>query len=411
VRFLVGLGLVGLALVNSAPALSDREALEPGMKWRVVTGSSKIDWINRLIQTRDGAIVAVGFLGRDPDAKALERWTATAIKYSLDGKYIWSRDFATPGMNAFWSVCEASGGQLVIGGFSSSAPSVAYDARLTVLSENGVQITAKTFGGPKDDRATDVLITRDGGYLLIGQTESFGAGERDVFLVKTDSRGSEKWQKTYGGPGMDRGFAAVETNDGGFVVIGTTGSESKIVGLVFKVDKDGGQIWWRTLPADHNVVFHAVNLFPDGRLLITGYTNSWDSKETDFLAVTLSPQGDISRIETLGGAAEEHGITAADDRKGGAWLAGYSKSFGDGAWHSTLAHIRPDGSFEPGVIALNLNTESFATTAATLSDGDLVVGGYARTGGPTSSVNLMLMRIDPDKANRVTENVSVKRVQ
>src|ERR1700759_956253 len=201
---------------------------EVGVRWSISSGGPKIDWVNRIIRTRDGNIVSVGFKGRDPDPKAAERWTAVVEKYTLNGKLIWTHDFATNGMNAFWAVHETDPSQLIAAGFATSAVGAEYDARLTLLGADGREVFAKNYGGAKDDRATDVLITPDGGYLLVGQTESFGAGERDVFLVKTDKDGNEQWRKAYGGPGMDRGFAAVATADGGYVVIGTTGSEAKI---------------------------------------------------------------------------------------------------------------------------------------------------------------------------------------
>jgi hypothetical protein len=400
-----------VVLTTSTTHVQGTAALEAGVKWRVMIGGSNDGWINRVIQTHDGGIVAVGYTGRDRDPRVPERWTAIALKYSADGGVVWSRRFQTKGMNAFWAVRESANGNLVVGGFSSEVVGAAYDARLTVLRADGQPILERSFGGPKDDRATDVLITRDNGYLLIGQTESFGAGERDVMLVKTDESGTQKWLKTYGGPGMDRGFAAVETQDGGFVIAGVTGSEAKSDGLILKVDADGNQLWRQTLSADHNVIPHFINLLANGNLLVTGYTDSWNSGATDFLAVTLSARGEILRIDTLGGAKKDHGITAGDDLRGGLWLAGYSKSFGAGAWNATLAHVNSDGSFEPKVDVLDRAEDSYATTMVALRGGDLIVGGYARISSEDQSRSPILMRLNPNQSIWSTANLVEKRVQ
>ena len=81
-----------------------------------------------------------------------------------------------------------------------------------------------TLGGKHRDRGINLLQTRDGGYALIGYTSSLGAGQEDVYLVRTDSRGEVLWSKTYGGADEDNGWAILETEDGGFVIFGFTSS-------------------------------------------------------------------------------------------------------------------------------------------------------------------------------------------
>src|SRR5690554_4373383 len=58
----------------------------------------------------------------------------------------------------------------------------------------------KTYGGTGNDLASEVHVTKDGGYVIIGVTESYGAGDGDAWLIKTDSEGNEEWNKTFGGP-------------------------------------------------------------------------------------------------------------------------------------------------------------------------------------------------------------------
>ena len=74
---------------------------------------------------------------------------------------------------------------------------------LTLLILTPISLLAQgwqsTFGGSNDDVARDVLQTNDGGFVLVGYTQSFGAGNADVFLVKTDAQGNEQWSQTYKG--------------------------------------------------------------------------------------------------------------------------------------------------------------------------------------------------------------------
>ena len=82
----------------------------------------------------------------------------------------------------------------------------------------------KTYGGTAAERAFSVVATSDGGYALVGTTDSFGAGEDDFWLVKTDASGNMEWNKTYGGTGDDQAWSLVETSDGGYIIAGSTDS-------------------------------------------------------------------------------------------------------------------------------------------------------------------------------------------
>jgi predicted secreted protein len=82
----------------------------------------------------------------------------------------------------------------------------------------------KTFGGSGDDYGHSAQETSDGGYVIAGATGSYGAGSADVWLIKADSSGSMAWNKTFGGSGNDYGHSVQETSDGGYIIAGTTDS-------------------------------------------------------------------------------------------------------------------------------------------------------------------------------------------
>jgi hypothetical protein len=82
----------------------------------------------------------------------------------------------------------------------------------------------KTFGGSGNDHGHSVRQTSDGGYVIAGSTYSYGAGNADVWLIRVDSSGNTAWDKTLGGSNSDYGWSVQQTSDRGYIIVGYTDS-------------------------------------------------------------------------------------------------------------------------------------------------------------------------------------------
>jgi hypothetical protein len=120
-----------------------------------------------------------------------------------------------------------------------------------------------------------VQQTQDGGYIIAGQTCSYGAGDGDLWLVKTDAKGDTVWTGTFGGTKLDWGSSAQQTQEGGYIVAGTTGSygAGDDVWLV-KTDANGGMVWSRTFGGANLDWGNSVQQTQDGGYITVGYSGA-----------------------------------------------------------------------------------------------------------------------------------------
>ena len=151
---------------------------------------------------------------------------------------------------------------------------------------------AGLFGGSGYDRPNSVVQTADGGYAVAGYTWSFGAGGCDYWILKLDGSGAVQWQKTYGGEADDQAISVQRTPDGGYVVAGET--QSYGAGdwdiWVVKLSEGGGVQWQKTYGGQGTDTSSAEPIQPtsDGGYVVTGRTTSYGAGEGDFWVLKLA---------------------------------------------------------------------------------------------------------------------------
>ena len=167
-------------------------------------------------QTSDGGYIVAGY-EYDP-------WgdDAFLIKTDAKGNIIWAKTYGGTGWDEAYSVQQTSDGGYIVAGWTRSFGAGRNDIFLIKTDAKGNIIWAKTYGGTSSDYANSVQQTSDGGYIVAGETRSFGAGRNDIFLIKTDANGNVQWAKTYGGTSSDYANSVQQTSDGGYIVAGWT---------------------------------------------------------------------------------------------------------------------------------------------------------------------------------------------
>jgi hypothetical protein len=163
------------------------------------------------------------------------------------------------------------------------------DAWLLKLDRYGTEQWNKTYGGYKWEEALSIIQTSDGGYAIAGRTYSYGAGSSDFWLVKTDCYGNEQWNKTFGCDKEDEASSIIQTSDGGYVIAGQTksfGADSSD-GWLVKTDCYGNEQWNTTFGGyDHDGVRSVIQT-SDGGYVIAGWTGSYASGNCDAWLIKL----------------------------------------------------------------------------------------------------------------------------
>lgn len=189
----------------------------------------------------------------------------------------------------------------------------------------GASVTGWTrnYGGMDSDYATALVEASDGGYAIAGYTESFGAGNDDFWLIKTDSVGNLEWNQTYGGPGSDRAYSLVQTSDGGYALAGwtTSGDESYDFWLV-KTDAQGNMEWNQTYGgADYEAARSLVET-SDGGYAMAGETRVVGTGGSDFWLVRTDESGNMLWNQTYGGSGHDVAYSLIQTSDGGFAMGG-----------------------------------------------------------------------------------------
>lgn len=307
-------------------------------------GGLNVDYNYAMINGSDGGYIMAGHT-LSFGAGATDAWI---VKVDVEGNHEWNCTYGGMGSDVAISIITTPDGGYAGIGLTESYGSGDYDAWLFKIDNVGQIQWNQTYGGPAMDYGSSVVLTPDGGYVICGYTESFGLGVRDVYLIKTDDSGNMLWNKTYGGYNSERGSSIILTADGGFLLIGLT--ETSSVGSqdiwIVKTDSNGNQLWNRTIGGSNNDFPYAGIPSLDGGFLITGLTESFGAGSSDAWLVKIDQNGFHEWNRTFGGSALDYTTTIIPAHDNGYVLAGRTTSFGEGGQDMWLIKTNSFGELE-----------------------------------------------------------------
>ncbi|RDC62761.1 T9SS type A sorting domain-containing protein [Adhaeribacter pallidiroseus] len=336
--------------------------------WDKTFGGSSNDYLQTAQQTSDGGFILGGAtnspVSGDRSFTASSQYDYWLVKINASGDKVWDKSYGGTGNDHLKSICPTRDGGYILAGSSNSTASgrASYnktsgsrgeqDYWIVKIDAAGNKQWDKTYGGSSYDFLQVVQPTSDNGYILAGHSYSPKSGEKsdggnqygDFWLVKIDASGNKQWDKTYGGNQEETLKTCLLTNDGGFLLAGSSNSSSSgeksgdSKGLsdfwVLKTDANGNKQWDRTFGGANNDYLQGAANTPDKGFILGGTSTSPAGQDkssspkgsADFWILKISASGTKKWDKTYGGDSYDnlHHLLSLDN--GNCLLSGTSAS-------------------------------------------------------------------------------------
>lgn len=399
---------VVLVLIFSLKATYSQSNL---IEWQGTYGGSSAEGARSIIQTLDGGYISIGSTySIDGDVTGNHGdYDVWIVKTDANGVLIWQKCLGGSDTDLGYSIIQNSDSSYVLLADSKSVDGDVSgnhgfgDFWVVKLDVNGSIIWQHSYGGNSYDRPQKIEKTIDGGFIAVGRTTStdsinvtgyHGFGGYDAWVVKIDSLGAIQWQKCFGAPGDDRFQDVSSTNDGGFLAVGWTNSNSDDVSgnhggnfdcWVVKIDSIGNIQWQRCFGGSGDDRAESIQNTNDGGFIFAGRTNSSNGDVTvtgstiDYWVVKIDNSGNINWQKRVGGSLSDYAYSIRSTSDGRYIVAGNSNSMdGDVSGHHSLNDywvLKLDSANIYWQISLGGSSDEYTYSALQASDGGYIVTG------------------------------------
>jgi hypothetical protein len=326
-----------------------------------------IGYMSKNASNKDIYFLKVDTCGREKLSRTyggLQDDIATAIIETNSGNFAIAgntRSFGAPGNNAYFmkasgpvfattlgraigdtlddnaeSLQQTSDLGYIVAGSTKSKGAGNYDMMLQKFNGTGTPTWSRTYGGFQDDQGYAVRQI-SGGYVIAGSTKSFGAGNNDVYLIRTNASGNVIWSRTYGNVASDIGYDIRQTLDGGFILVGKTRNSNPSGNslddiLLIKISYAGNLQWSKAYGGLQDETGESIQQLTDSSYVIAGYTKSFGNGNWDAYLFKVNKSGSVIWARTFGGTGEDKAFSLERTNDNGFLLCGHSNSFGAGGF-------------------------------------------------------------------------------
>jgi hypothetical protein len=260
-------------------------------EWEKTFDKDENDEAYSIIQTKDEGYAVAGSTG----VRVWRETNCWVIKLDAKGNMEWENNFGETGWDEIYSIIQTKDGNFITTGCVWSKGAGRGDVRVAKLNKRGDLVWDKTFGGSENDEAYSIIQTNDGGCAVTGFTVLEDTGDRDFWVIKLDKDGYKVWDRTFGGTSEDWANSIIQSKNGNYMVAGWTKSmgAGKTDVWIVKLDKRGNLIWDKTFGGSENDEAHSIIQTEDGGYAVVGWTKSKGAGNADVWVIKLDENGNL----------------------------------------------------------------------------------------------------------------------
>lgn len=311
--------------IGDVDALTLKTDAQGQILWSFTYGTPNYDNPEIAIQTFDHNMVFAGRTNVQPGS-------TSALIYKLDsaGNVLWSKVFGLNSNTGFVSLIETSDhGYAAVGNIPTAI-------LLVKTTANGDTLFTRKYDGAGAEFGASLFQLPDSGFLICGrqQTTTGGNLESDGILLRTDASGNITWTKSYGDSLWEEFTSVQPTNDGGFIITGSTvtfGAGNFDI-LLMKTDSTGDILWTKTFGGAESDASYDIHVNPDDSYVLSGYTESlgYGHRGIDSSNVFLlktNNVGDLVWMQVYGDGLQDEAFRSNKANDGGYLISGFTRNY------------------------------------------------------------------------------------
>lgn len=364
----------GFLLAGSIWARNSRDVLlirvddNGRILWNHIIGDPGIQIAASVIECDSGGFAILG-----STLSSTLDYDALLIRIDSDGNLLWSHSYGARDSDRGNSLLECSDGGFAFAGFTANYGVNQTDFWLVRTDAEGNSLWNRTYGGNDYDICYSMIHSDSDGFVLAGTTESFGAGNEDVWMICTDSEGSVVWQQMFGGYREDICRQIIRNQNDGYILMGTTQQTANLVEDAFAIAThlDGTEIWNTSYGGNTKNTGNSITKCLDGGYAITGSVLEWENGQvvTNLYVTRLNSEGTFLWKKSYGGFDLEVGWSIIQTFNGDFVIAGATGSFAVGgmdAWLLRIPDVAPPVFENRDTGSPNFHLMIFGTVLATV---------------------------------------------
>lgn len=369
-------------------------AQAPDTLWTTTLGGEDDERGKAIIQTVDGGCALTGFT-YSSGAGWNDIWL---VKTDSVGNMEWERTYG--GRSNDWGsdIKQTSDHGYILSGSTKSFGAGGWDAILIRTDASGDTLWTKTYGGTGNDFARALDLTSDGGYVITGETTSFGANVWDAWIVKTDSSGNVMWDTIIDAGELDEVYSIQQTVDDGYILTGAK-FRGDYVWLI-KLDPCGEIEWTKSFDFDYWQCGYSVQQTFDGGYVLCG---AFGNLQYDIFVIRIDQSGNILWTQTYGGDLEDRAVCIRQTGDGGFIVAAYTESYGSGMNDFWVFKLDALGVLQWSK-TIGGNLDDWADHLTITSDGGYIITGITESYG-AGDWDAWLVRMVTDSQAGVEERI------